>query len=117
MPGSTAPVYILYGDILGIKPLKPGFAEYQVSPQPGFLAWMRGSVLTPLGSIKVDYRVKEDRRTLHLELPAHGEAMIGLPFPVRVAVADGKPLSIEPHSRELRIRPVANMQLDIQMER
>ena len=48
----------------GIKPLKPGFVQYQVSPQPGDLEEMGGSVPTPLGSVKLDYRAKEDRQML-----------------------------------------------------
>lgn len=52
----ASPVYLLGRYFLGVEPVKPGFAEYVVRPNPGGLRRMEGVVPTPLGdvSVKVD---------------------------------------------------------------
>ena len=111
---STAPVYILYGEILGIKPLKPGFSRYTVSPKPGFLSALRGSVLTPLGSVRLDYQVKNSLRTLRLELPAKGEAVIRLPQPPKKVTVDGKRFEVADNAKEIRFSPEKKSLVEIE---
>jgi hypothetical protein len=38
---------------LGVKPSKPGYAEYEVCPTLGGLEWMEGEVPTPFGKVHV----------------------------------------------------------------
>ena len=50
----ASPLYLLGRYYLGVSPLKPGYAEYEVRPQLGDLEWMRGDVPTPFGRIHVE---------------------------------------------------------------
>ena len=54
----ASPVYLLGKYYLGVKPTKPGYAEYEVCPTLGGLEWMAGEVPTPFGkvSVKMDAR-------------------------------------------------------------
>ena len=49
----ASPVYLLGKYYLGVKPTKPGYAEYEVKPTLGGLKWMEGEVPTPFGKIYV----------------------------------------------------------------
>ncbi len=49
----ASPVYLLGKYYLGVKPVKPGYAEYEVCPVLGGLKWMEGEVPTPFGKISV----------------------------------------------------------------
>ena len=84
----ASPVYLLGKYYLGVKPTKPGYAEYEVSPIMGGLEWMAGEVPTPFGKIyvKMDARqvsVKSDggKGTLlvggkRIEIPVGKEIII-----------------------------------------
>ena len=84
----ASPVYLLGKYYLGVKPIKPGYAEYEVSPTMGGLEWMAGEVPTPFGKIyvKMDARqvsVKSDggKGTLlvggkRIEIPVGKEIII-----------------------------------------
>jgi hypothetical protein len=52
--GSLA-LYELPAVVLGVRPTKPGFREFEVRPNPGWLDWARGSVITPLGPVRVEW--------------------------------------------------------------
>ena len=49
----ASPLYIIGRYFLGVKPTKPGYEEYEVSPVLGGLSWMDGEVPTPFGKIRV----------------------------------------------------------------
>ena len=49
----ASPVYLMGKFYLGVKPTKPGYAEYEVRPVLGGLKWMEGEVPTPFGKIYV----------------------------------------------------------------
>ena len=49
----ASPIYLLGKYYLGVKPTKPGYAEYEVRPALGGLEWMEGDVPTPFGKIHV----------------------------------------------------------------
>lgn len=57
----ASPIYLLGRYYLGVRPTASGFAEYRVSPCPGGLKWMEGSVPTPLGDIEVSVSEKHVR--------------------------------------------------------
>lgn len=46
-------LYALPAVYLGIRPTKPGFAEYEQKPDLGHLKWIKGEIITPSGLIKV----------------------------------------------------------------
>ncbi|MBF9141053.1 alpha-L-rhamnosidase-related protein [Hymenobacter properus] len=49
----ASPIYLLGKYYLGVKPLTPGYATYEVVPNLGGLQWMEGTVPTPQGDITV----------------------------------------------------------------
>ena len=49
----ASPVYLMGKYYLGVKPTKPGYAEYEVRPVLGGLEWMEGEVPTPFGKVYV----------------------------------------------------------------
>jgi alpha-L-rhamnosidase len=49
----ASPLYLLGKYYLGVKPTKPGYAEYLIEPDLGGLKWMEGKVPTPQGDIAV----------------------------------------------------------------
>lgn len=57
----ASPVYVLGKYYLGVRPLKPGYAEWSVTPVLGGLKWMEGTVPTPNGEIGVYMNEKEIR--------------------------------------------------------
>lgn len=49
----ASPVYLLGKYYLGVKPIKEGYKEFSITPVLGGLKWIRGTVPTPNGYIKV----------------------------------------------------------------
>ena len=49
----TPPLNVISRHVLGVRPLKPGFAEVLVSPQTGGLRFVEGRVPTRMGAISV----------------------------------------------------------------
>ncbi len=49
----ASPIYLLGKYYLGVKPLMPGYATYEIVPNLGGLQWMEGTVPTPQGDIMV----------------------------------------------------------------
>lgn len=49
----ASPIYLLGKYYLGVKPVKPGYEEFSITPNLGGLKWMEGSVPTPNGDIKL----------------------------------------------------------------
>ena len=57
----ASPIYLLGKYYLGVKPLSPGYATYEVAPQLGGLQWMEGTVPIPGGDIHIYCSTKEIR--------------------------------------------------------
>lgn len=88
---SAAPTYFLSQYVLGVQPLKPGFAVARIAPQTAGLAWARGRVPVPGGAIEVawSHDAKARRFDLRVELPAGQVAEIEPPVAGRVVVHEG----------------------------
>ena len=70
----ASPVYLLGKHYLGVRPTKPGYAEYEVRPNLGDLAWMEGDVPTPHGLIHISM----DREQVRVKATeGHGMLHIG----------------------------------------
>ncbi len=67
---SAAPVYFIGAYILGVKPLKPGFKEFIVKPEPCGLTRASGYVPAPSGNIYVDWEIKKGRMHIDVRAPA-----------------------------------------------
>ncbi len=66
----TAPLFVLYGDILGLRPTAPGFAEFDVRPQLGGLDWIEGTIHTVKGPLRVECRQQKNKKELALRIVA-----------------------------------------------
>jgi hypothetical protein len=75
---SAAPGYFLPAYQLGVRPLKPGFAEILVSPEPVDLLWCNGVVPTPHGDVEVSWK-QDEEFTISIALPAAVPCTVQLP--------------------------------------
>jgi hypothetical protein len=57
---ASGPTAWLSQNILGVKPLEPGFTHALIRPQLGHLKWAEGSYPTPLGPIQVRHERQSD---------------------------------------------------------
>ena len=55
----ASPVYLLGKYYLGIRPVQPGYAEWEARPCLGDLKWMKGNVPTPHGTIHIEMTPKQ----------------------------------------------------------
>lgn len=62
-------LYELPAVILGVKPASPGFETIEVKPNPGYLTWAKGEVITPKGIVRVSWEIKDGKMDLNYELP------------------------------------------------
>lgn len=67
---SIVPVSYIYSEILGIKPLKPGFKQFEVSPKFADLSFIQGRIPTPRGDIRIRWKRKGNEIDLEIEYPA-----------------------------------------------
>ena len=56
--------------VLGVTPLRPGFAEIAVRPRPGPLKRLSGTVPTVRGPVRLEMASEGDRWRVSLETPA-----------------------------------------------
>ncbi len=81
---SAAPTYFLSAIVLGIQPVRPGYARYRVAPHPSGLQWAQGDIPTVNGRLAVQWRWDkgEGKRDFELTLtnPAALSARIELPL-------------------------------------
>jgi hypothetical protein len=76
---SAAPAMILPAYILGVKPLAPGFKQFEIRPRPGDLIWAKGNVPTPHGTIRIEWRIESGEAELNIQVPRNTEAMVSWP--------------------------------------
>jgi len=65
---ATAPVSFFQRSILGVRPLKPGFEEFTLNPEPMGLKNAAGRVPTPAGEIEVAWTRDGEKEELEIEL-------------------------------------------------
>ncbi len=75
---SSTPTYRLMTEILGVRPLQPGFALVEIRPYAGHLDWAEGTVPTPHGDIHVRWEHRAEF-VLDVALPDGIEADVVLP--------------------------------------
>jgi hypothetical protein len=87
--GSGAGVaWTLSQHVLGIKPVKPGFAEVVFDPRPGDLQWAKGVLPTPHGDIRVEWkRDAKGRIVSKIKAPAGVKVIKEVPRAVRATIA------------------------------
>ena len=81
-------MYLLGRYCLGVAPLKPGFAEYEVKPCLGGLEWMEGDVPAPFGRI----HVRADGKSATVRSDG-GKGVLVMPDGRRIEIPAGKTVS------------------------
>ena len=84
---SAAPVWFYQAEVLGIKPLAPGFERFRVRIYPDRLFEARGKVPTPSGPISVEWKRTDGGLVAKLEGPAHFRPVLEAYPEARVASA------------------------------
>ena len=67
---SAHPTADLLGTVAGIRPAAPGYARLRVEPQLGQLISLDATAATPLGAVKVSYRIAGNQLIASIERPA-----------------------------------------------
>jgi alpha-L-rhamnosidase len=80
---SATPTYDLSTEVLGVRPLTPGFAVFAVEPHPAGLSWARGAFPSPAGEIAVAWEHGEGWFRLEVEVPPGCRAQVRMPPPAR----------------------------------
>lgn len=70
----TAPVNVIARHVLGVRVVAPGAARLEITPQPGPLTWMEGTVPTIRGDVHVRY--DREQKLLEVEMPANTTALV-----------------------------------------
>lgn len=78
-PWSSGATAWLSEHVLGVTPTTPGFSKCEVRPFFGSLAWARGSVPTPHGSVRVSWARNAGAITVHVQSPAGVRVRLVLP--------------------------------------
>jgi alpha-L-rhamnosidase len=78
--------------LLGVRPIQPGFAVFEVSPPSGGLDMASGTVPTPRGAVAVAWsRSQPDDRgfSLTVSVPPNTQALVTVPATYRSEVTEG----------------------------
>jgi hypothetical protein len=70
--------------VLGVTPASPGFQRFNAMPYPGVLAWARGDVPTPHGTIHFEWARKGKKYTAKVVSPVPGTVTLPGRKPVRL---------------------------------
>lgn len=76
---SCGPAYFIGANLLGIRPLEPGFRTASVRPWLGDLSWIDGAVPTPMGPIELRGNLESGRWKISITAPSAIKVMFGIP--------------------------------------
>lgn len=97
---STGIVPLMSGHVLGVQPLAPGFAEWQVCPAVGAggVTWAKGRVPTPTGGIDVSWAIVGGKK-LSMAITAPGGTSGKVCVPIVAGASrvrlDGKTVAVQ----------------------
>jgi alpha-L-rhamnosidase len=80
---SATPTFDLSMQVLGVRPLAPGFARFAVEPHAAGLEWARGAFPSPAGDIAVAWERLNGGFRLEVEVPLGCGARVTMPPPER----------------------------------
>jgi len=96
----ASPIYLFGKYHLGVKPSKPGYAEYEIKPNLGGLEWMEGKVPTPKGEVSVYCSTKDIKVKA-----AEGEGKLIFNSQNQPIVNSGTITELEKNKYQLTIQP------------
>lgn len=76
---SASPGMMLPAFILGVKPTKPGFKEFEIRPNVLDLKWAEGSVPTPNGIIHIEWKISNGKFIFNVKVPEGERATFFIP--------------------------------------
>jgi hypothetical protein len=77
---SAAPTFFLSSYVVGVRPGGPGFEPVVVEPHPADLKWLRATVPTPRGDVRVHWENDAGKPfDLHVWAPEGVEVQVRLP--------------------------------------
>lgn len=91
---SAAPTYFISQYVLGVRPAGAGYTEVRIAPHPAGLAWARGRVPTPRGTVEVAWTHDAKAKVFELRV----ESPIGMPVKIQLPLT-GKPIVLEGRAR------------------
>ncbi|HZJ79082.1 MAG TPA: alpha-L-rhamnosidase C-terminal domain-containing protein [Dysgonamonadaceae bacterium] len=77
---SGGPLSVLYKNMAGIIPTKPGFEEFTVFPELLGKSSLNCSFSTVKGDISLSMKIENDNTTLELEVPNESHAIVRIPL-------------------------------------
>ena len=92
---ASSPTTQLTQQVLGVTPVDPGYATWNIQPHPGNLKWSQGVVPTAHGTIQVDWTSKPGKKShfeLNADAPADTSGTVAVPASSAnvVVTVDGK---------------------------
>lgn len=103
----ASPIYLLGKYYLGVKPLQPGYAEYEIKPNLGGLQWMEGKVPTPNGEVAIYCSTKE------IKVKAgEGEGKLVFESQSKPKTNNGKITQLEKNKYQLTLKPNVAYQIN-----
>lgn len=75
----AAPGNIIMRELIGVKPVLPGWNRFQIKPQLGELEWAKAKVPTIKGAVIVEYRQAGTTFSIEVKIPGNTEAEVILP--------------------------------------
>jgi hypothetical protein len=75
----VVPLLLLFTDLLGLRPVDPGFSRYVVHPQLGGLGRLQATAHTPIGPFEFSVEPVEGGHRLEIVAPPSGHGTIVLP--------------------------------------
>ncbi|MEV0210228.1 alpha-L-rhamnosidase C-terminal domain-containing protein [Streptomyces sp. NPDC050788] len=76
---STGVLPALTHQLLGARPTSPGYATWEVRPNPSDVAWAQGQLPTPHGALRVSWQNTGNTFRLDVDVPDGTRATVALP--------------------------------------
>ncbi|MEU7306187.1 alpha-L-rhamnosidase C-terminal domain-containing protein [Streptomyces sp. NPDC007206] len=80
---STGVLPALTHHLLGARPTSPGYATWEVHPQPGGVDWATGQLPTPYGPLRVEWENSSHVFRITVHVPGHTQGSVALPGDAR----------------------------------
>ncbi len=110
---AVAPLYVLYMSLLGLRPLEPGYARYELRPQLADLGSLDILAQTAQGPLSFKAEGQPGRREIEIETPREGKGEIVLPIGESVKL---EPLPGPAPEGCVRLRLPAGARVDLRLK-